>query len=90
VTFLLFLTSLAVIQYLTRKTTTPRKEGPKLKEQPQQSVKQPQAEVDRTVAESTPGLAALAHALNRHGRGNTPTTLVSTVETSTSPVDQVK
>ncbi len=83
-TFLLFLTSLAVIEYLTRRETTPRRNPPKL------PPKLPEAEIEKAPAVPTQGLAALGNALDMYGRGNTPRTVADTPQTTTSAVDRVK
>lgn len=77
-TFILFLASLAVFEYLTRHETPPLRRPPRPKRSETAAASQP-----------TQGLSALANALDDYGRGNTPGTVIEPVESNKEPLDRV-
>jgi hypothetical protein len=83
-TFLLFLISLAVLDYIVRRPEETSKTGwqplarPRVKDTP----------VDSAPA-LTPGLLALGQALDQYGLGQTPGTMVKPPEVPNPQVDRV-
>ena len=82
VTLILFLTSLAVLEYLTR-GETPRTRTPKL---PAERAKNLSSDPPARTGE---GIAALGNALDLYGRGNTPGTVIEPAEVNKTPLDRV-
>jgi len=67
VTFLLFLASLALMEYLVRKPRKKPDDSPKATDSKGTTAQSPMA-----ATTSTPGLLALGQALEAQGRGKTP------------------
>jgi hypothetical protein len=83
-TFLLFLISLAVLEYIVRRPEVAPKTG-------WQALAKQRAE-DRpadTAPALTPGLLALGQALDRYGRGQSPGTTAKTPEVPNPQADRV-
>ena len=82
-TFLLFLASLAVVEYLTRKAVSPAGAPPKERTQFDETTQR------HAVAQPTHGLAALSQVLEEYGRGNTPGTVPEPLEVHNSQLDRL-
>jgi hypothetical protein len=83
-TFLLFLISLAVLEYIVRRP----EEAPKTGRQPLAKRRAEDRPADAAPA-LTPGLLALCQALDRSGRGQTPGTTAKTPEVPSPQADRV-
>ena len=83
-TFLVFLISLAVLEYIVRRPEA----APKAGWQPL-AKRQAEAKPADSAPALTPGLFALGQALDLCGRGQTPGTMATTAEVSGPEADRV-